>query len=95
MRWSSGPVSVAKRDTTYAFPEKGTGGAVAVPFMKSILKHVLCTLVDAQGLRDDAMDCIRIFAMQQKFPQVPNAIFVDDVRAPREDGVPVNGAKEL
>ena len=61
MRWSSGPVSVvgAERDTTYVFPEQGTGGTLAVVFMKSILKRFLRTLVGGQGLRDDAMDYIR------------------------------------
>ena len=41
MRWSSGLVSVveAERDTTYAFPKKGTGGMLSVAFMKSILKR--------------------------------------------------------
>ena len=62
MRWSSGPVSVveAERDTTYVFPEKGTGGTLNVAFTKSILKRFLRTLVGGQGLRDDAMDYIRI-----------------------------------
>ena len=61
MRWSSGPVSVveAKRDRTYGFPKRGTGGTLAVAFMNSILKCFLRTLVGGQGLRDDAMDYIR------------------------------------
>ena len=60
MRWCSGPVSVieADRDTTYVFPEKGTGGSLTVAFMKSILKRFLRTVVGGQGLRDDAMDYI-------------------------------------
>ena len=55
MRWSSGPVSLveAEKDTTYVFPEKGTGGTLTVVFMKSILKHFVCTVVGGQGLRDD------------------------------------------
>ena len=61
VRWSSGPVCVveAERDTTYVYPEKGTGGTLAVAFMKALLKRFLRTLVGGQGLRDDAMDCIR------------------------------------
>ena len=44
MRWSSGPVSVveAERDTTYVFPEKGTGGTLTVVFMiycKALFAH--------------------------------------------------------
>ena len=61
VRWSSGPVSVveAERDTTYVFPEKGTGGTLTVVLMKSLLKRFLRTLVGGQGLRDDAMAYIR------------------------------------
>ena len=59
--WSSGPVNVveAERDTTYVFPQQGIGGTLTVAFLISILKRFLRTLVGGQGLRDDAMDCIR------------------------------------
>ena len=61
VRWFSGPVSVvqAERDTTYVFPEKGTGGTLTIAFLKSILKCFLRTPVGGQGLRDDAKDYIR------------------------------------
>ena len=61
VRWSSGPLSVveAKTDTTYVFPEKGTGGTLTVVFMKSILNRCPPTLVGGPGLCDDAMDYIR------------------------------------
>ena len=120
VRWSSGPLSVveAERDTTYLFPEKGTGGTLTVVFMKSILKRFLRTLVGGQGLRDDAMDHIRQhiplrppvnrrearaavetvgfipIAMEHIVPPVPNAMFIDHVCAPPEDGVPVIRARD-
>ena len=120
VRWSSGPVSVveAERDTTYVFPEKGTGGTLTVMFMKSILKRFLRTLVGGQGLRDDAMAYMRQhiplrpplnrrearaavetvgfipIAMEHIVPPVPNAMFIDHVRAPPEDGVPVIRARD-
>ena len=120
VRWSSGPVSVveAERDTTYVFPEKGTGGALTVLFMKSMLNLHLRTLAGGQGLRDDAMHFIRQhiplrqranrrearaavetvgfipIAMEHIVPPVPNAMFIDHVHAPPEDGVPVLRARD-
>ena len=120
VRWSSGPFSVveAERDTTYVFPEKGTGGTLTVVFMKSILKRFLRTLVGGQGLHDDAMAYIRQhiplrppvnrrearaavetvgfipIAMEHIIPPVPNAMFIDHVHAPPEDGVRVIRARD-
>ena len=120
VRWSSGPVSVveAERDTTYVFPEKGTGGTLMVVFMRSLLKRFLRTLVGEEGLRDDAMDYMRQhiprrppvncreaqaavetvgfipIAMEHIVPPVPNAMFIDRVRAPPEDGVLVIRARD-
>ena len=106
----------AERDTTYVFPEKGTGGTLTVVFMKSILKRFLRTLVGGQGLRDAAMEYIRIplrppvnhhearaavetigfmpIAMEHIVSPVPNAMFIDHVCAPLEDGVPVIRARD-
>ena len=120
VRWSSGPVSVveAERDTTYVFPEKGTGGTLTIVFKKSILNRFLRTLVGGQGLRDDAMESIRQhiplmppvnrrevraavetvgfipIAMEHIVPPVPNAMFINHVRAPPEDGGPVIRARD-
>ena len=120
VRWSSGPASVVegKRDTTYVFPEKGTGGTPTVVFMKSILKRFLRTLVGGQVVRDDARDyiCQHIplkppvnrreaqaavetigfipIAMEHIVPPVPNAMFIDHMHAPPEDGVPVIRARD-
>ena len=45
--WSSGLVSVvvAERDTTYAFPKKGTGGTLPVVFVSYIVKFFVRTAV--------------------------------------------------
>ena len=120
VRWPLSPASVveAERDTTYVFPEKGTGGTLTVAFMQSILTRFLRTLVGGQGLRNDVMDYIRqhiplrppmnrrearaavetvgflAIAMEHIVPLVPNAILIDHVRAPLEDGVPLIGAKD-
>ena len=75
VRWSSGPGGVveAERDTTYVFPEKGTGGILTVVFMKSILKRFLRIPVGAQGLRDDAIDYIRQHIPVSEPPRGPGS----------------------
>ena len=108
MRWYLAPVSVveAKRDTTYVFPKRRTGGTLTVAFMNCILQCFLRTLVGGQRLRDDAMAYIRHhiplrppvnrrearaaaetvgfipIAIEHIVPPVPNAMFIDHVRAP-------------
>ena len=61
MRWSPGESVLfeARRNTTYVFPENGTGGTLIVAFIQSLLKRFLRTLVGGQGFRGDAMDYIR------------------------------------